>query len=269
MTTPPDPFLPARLRALAVITDGERRTGRAWFRSMTRFLDRVRPQVLRDGGIDPGGVSDSQAFWTDEVNVRILPTVRETMRGMFRRVTGADDPPGDPFVADYLNDAGNRMVRTPDEVYALIVAEVERGIQQGLDVPTVTKQIDLILTATGTERWPNRARVVARTETMGAVNAGAFRSAQLEAEQRGDVAPFKVWISTDDSRTRATHKAADQQRTLLTEPFQVGGARLLFPGDPNGPAQEVIQCRCTMLPIVLGETIDWTDRQYRSPSNER
>ena len=257
-------MLPARLRALSVIRDGERRTGAAWFRSMTRFLDRVRPAVLRDGEIDPGRVSDHQQFWTDEVNVRIVPTVAETMRGMFRRITRADDPPGDPYVADYLNSVGNRLVRIPDEVYALIVAEVERGIQDGSDVPTVTREINTILTATGSERWRNRARTVARTETMGAVNAGAFRSAQLEAEARGDVAPFKMWLSTDDRRTRTTHVEADKQRTLLSEPFNVGGANLLFPGDPSGPAQEVINCRCTLIPIVLGEEIDWTDRGFRS-----
>jgi len=94
-----------------------------------------------------------------------------------------------------------------------------------------------------------------------AVNAGIFRGAQLEAEARGDVAPFKQWLATEDNRTRPTHRAADKQRTLLSEPFTVGGARLLFPGDPRGPAGEVINCRCTMLPVVLGETIDWTSRQ--------
>lgn len=265
MTTPPgsDPMLPARLRALSVITDGERRTGRAWFTSLRRFLDRVRPDVTRGGRVDPGRVSDHQAFWTDEVNVRIVPTIAVTMRGMFRRVTGREQPPGDPWVADYLNAAGNRLVRLPDEVYALIVAEVERGIQAGDDIPTVTQRVDQILTVTGSERWHNRARTVARTETMGATNGGAYRSAVLDAEQRGDVAPFKLWLSTDDSRTRPTHVEADQQRTLLTEPFRVGTSALLYPGDPTGPAAEVINCRCTLLPIVLGETLDWTNRGYR------
>lgn len=245
MSTPPpgsDPMLPARLRALAIITEGERRTGRAWWQSMTRFLDRVRPAVMRDGGIDPGRVSDHQQFWTDEVNVRILPTVAQTLRNAFRRVAGAPDPPGDPWVAQYLNEAGNRLVRIPDEVYALIVTEVERGIQNGDDIPTVSAAVDTILTITGSERWRNRARTVARTETMGAVNGGAFRGATLDAEERGDPAPFKVWLSTDDRRTRPTHVAADGQRTLLAEPFVVGGAALLYPGDPMGPANEVINC---------------------------
>jgi hypothetical protein len=144
---------------------------------------------------------------------------------------------------------------------------VEAGIQAGDDIPTVTQRIDDVLSVSASERWRNRARVVARTETMGAVNAGALRSAQLEADARGDVAPFKMWLATDDDRTRPTHREADMQRTLLSEPFVVGGAPLMFPGDPNGPAAEVIQCRCTLLPIVLGETIDWTDRQFRGPDS--
>lgn len=265
MTTPPgsDPMLPARLRSLAVIADGERRTGRAWFASARRFFDRVRPDVTRGGRVDPGRVSDHQAFWTDEVNVSIVPTVAETLRRQFRRVTGREQPAGDPWVADYLNAAGNRLVRLPDEVYALIVAEVERGIQAGDDIPTVTQRVDEVLSVSASERWRNRARTVARTETMAAVNGGAYRSAVLEAEARGDVAPFKLWLSTDDRRTRPTHVDADQQRTLLSEPFRVGTSALLFPGDPRGAAAEVINCRCTVLPIVLGETLDWTNRGYR------
>ena len=93
------------------------------------------------------------------------------------------------------------------------------------------------------------------------MNAGIFRAAVLDAEDRGDPAPFKVWLATDDSRTRETHDLADGQRTLMSEPFRVGGAALMFPGDPRGPAQEVINCRCSLLPLILGETIDWTDRQ--------
>ena len=179
----------------------------------------------------------------------------------WRRVTSIGTPSTDPWTAAYLNQAGNRLRHVPNEVYALVVREIERGITEGLDIPTVTRNVELVLTSTGTDRWPNRARTVARTETMGAVNAGVFRAAELDAEARGDVAPAKVWIATDDSRTRPTHVDADGQRTLLRSPFRVGGASLLFPGDPVGPADEVINCRCTILPVVLGEEIDWTERQ--------
>jgi len=264
VTTPPvgeDPGLPQRLRAQDFIRQGEARVARTWFRSLTRFLDRVRPAVTHDGRVDPGRVSDHAQFWTDQVNVEVMPVIGGVIGDAWRRVTRSREPAGDPWVADYLNQAGNRLVRLPDEVYALIVVEIERGIQEGRSLDRVTEDVQTILTASGSERWPNRARTVARTETIGAVNAGVFRAAELEAQQRGDPAPFKVWISTDDKRTRPTHDAADKQRTLMRSPFRVGTADLMFPGDPRGPAAEVINCRCTLLPLVLGEEIDWTERQ--------
>lgn len=264
MTTPlgDDPHLPQRLRAQAFIREGEQRIARTWFRSVTRFLDRVRPAVVPEGGpIDPARVSDHVQFWTDQVDVEVVPEVRNVLTEAWRRVTRAGDPPSDPYVSQYLNAAGNRMSNTPDEVYAMIVAEVERGIQEGRSLERVRDDIQVILTAGPTSVWRGRAMTVARTETIGAVNAGVYRAAVLDAEQRGDPAPFKQWISTADKRTRPTHVAADKQRTLMSEPFTVGGARLLFPGDPRGPAAEVINCRCSILPVILGEEIDWTSRQ--------
>ena len=261
MTVPPDEHLPARLRAQAFIRDGEQRVGRAWFRSLTRFLDRVRPAVTRDGGIDPARVSDHEGYWTEQVDVEVMPVVSGILSSAWRRVTSAGSPDADAWVSGYLNEVGNRLRNIPDEVYGLIVAEVERGIREQEGIPEITAAVQRVLTASGSDRWPNRARTVARTETIGAVNAGVFRAAELDAEQRGDPAPFKQWLSTEDKRTRPTHVDADRQRTLLREPFVVGGAQMLFPGDPRGPAQEVINCRCSLLPVVLGETIDWTDRQ--------
>lgn len=263
MTTPTgeDPHLPQRLRAQAFIREGEQRIARTWFRSATRFLDRVRPAVTQNDGVDPARVSDHAGFWTSEVDAEILPEVEGILATAWRRVTAAGDPPTDPWTSEYLNAAGNRLKNMPDELYGLIVAEVERGIRDGLALERVRDEIQVILTASGTDRWPNRAMTVARTETIGAVNAGVFRGAVLEAERRGDPAPFKQWIATDDKRTRPTHEAADQQRTLLLESFVVGGARLQFPGDPRGPANEVINCRCSLLPFVLGDVIDWTNRQ--------
>lgn len=236
---------------------------RAWFGALSRWLDQVRPQVVGNGAVQAQNVGQNTAFWGQLMRDEVVPVSASLFARVRDRIIGrrGPDPVTDPDAAAFLNEVGNRLVRLPDEVYALIVREVETGIAQGDGVPDIAARVQTVLTATGSEYWPNRAVTVARTETMAAVNAGAYAGALRDAEERGDPAPFKVWLATDDTRTRPTHDKADGQRTLLSEPFRVGGAQLLYPGDPRGPAQEVINCRCTFLPITLGEQLDWTDRQ--------
>jgi len=236
---------------------------RAWFGSLGRWLDRVRPQVVAGDQVQPQQVGQNVAFWGQLMRDEVVPVSASLFGRVRDRVTGVrgPDPVTDPDAATYLNEVGNRLVRLPDEVYSLIVREIETGVAQGDSIPDIAARVQTVLTATGSEYWPNRARTVARTETMAAVNAGAYAGALRDAAERGDPAPFKVWLATDDTRTRPTHDKADGQRTLLSEPFRVGGAQLQYPGDPRGPAQEVINCRCTFLPVTLGETLDWTDRQ--------
>jgi hypothetical protein len=101
-------------------------------------------------------------------------------------------------------------------------------------------------------QWRYICRRVARTEVMGAYNGGAFAGAQAWQEASG-TAQVKIWLATDDARTRHTHHVADGQEQPLAEPFSVGGVALAFPGDPSGPGEEVIQCRCTLLFEDAGE----------------
>jgi Phage Mu protein F like protein len=94
---------------------------------------------------------------------------------------------------------------------------------------------------------------IARTEVHTAANIAsdtAARSTGLDM--------VKEWASTEDSRTRQSHRDADGQRREMDEPFSVGGSSLAFPGDPNGPAREVINCRCVVLyhPRINGQVFD-------------
>lgn len=90
--------------------------------------------------------------------------------------------------------------------------------------------------------WQWKARRIARTESHGAVSAGQLAAAKIRQELTG-IRMWKRWLSTSDSRTRASHRVADGQTCPLDEPFRVGGFLLQHPADSISVApHEVINC---------------------------
>lgn len=65
----------------------------------------------------------------------------------------------------------------------------------------------------------------------------------LTVDGQGNVL-FKVWVSSKDGKVRESHDKADGQVRLVNEKFDVGGAQLRRPQDPNGPPEETFNCRC-------------------------
>lgn len=87
---------------------------------------------------------------------------------------------------------------------------------------------------------------LATTETLRAVNMG--RNALMQQLiNTGTVQAENVqrtWVATGDSRTRDSHANQSGETRGFNEPFSNG---LMFPGDPNGPASEVVNCRCWLI----------------------
>ncbi|UYL87690.1 hypothetical protein SEA_SHIVANISHOLA_15 [Gordonia phage Shivanishola] len=109
--------------------------------------------------------------------------------------------------------------------------------------------------------WQWKARRIARTESHGAVSAGQLAAARVVEQQTG-LRMWKRWLSTEDQRTRASHRVADGQTCPLDEPFRVGGFLLEHPADSISVApHEVINCRCTMLIYDDDELQDEFDDQ--------
>lgn len=92
-----------------------------------------------------------------------------------------------------------------------------------------------------------RAETIARTETITALNAATYEAA-LQAVDSGAVLESqvrRVWRSAMDGRVRETHRDLNGETVGLRESFtSPSGASLRYPGDPNAPASEIINCRC-------------------------
>ncbi len=130
-----------------------------------------------------------------------------------------------------------RIVQVAETTRSQIIAGVARGFADGLGQQGVAKAItDLIPTLSRA-----RANLIARTETHGAANAGA-----LGAARETGLRMMREWISSDDDSTRPDHAAANGQVVGMDEPFIVGGVALMYPGDPDGPADQTINCRCAV-----------------------
>jgi len=54
----------------------------------------------------------------------------------------------------------------------------------------------------------------------------------------------KVWNCLEDERVRFSHKEVDGDTRRVGVPFIVGKSAMMYPGDPEGPAEEVANCRC-------------------------
>lgn len=133
-----------------------------------------------------------------------------------------------------------------------ITASVTSSILQGKSIKHMADDLQSRITSM------NRTSAIrtARTAATGAQNAGRMDS--YAAAQEMGIVLQKQWLATLDSRTRHSHAMLDGETVDNQESFS-NGCR--FPGDPQGPPQEVYNCRCTLVAKVKG--VDTSDALRR------
>lgn len=265
-----DPWLPARLAAIydAVVT--EARLFRAFLSFLREWMALARERMAQ-ARYDPTVIGAIRPAWAEAMNAfsndHLFPTMEQsyadTVNAGLRPPTPVTRYPVDMAAAARARvyQRRNQLVRFPDELYALIQREVDRALSEGIAGPRLAEAIDRILDMAATPRWENRAATVARTESIGALNGGRADGQTQIANQLGGTWE-KMWVATFDTRTRDTHRIAEGQRVSVNGGlFAVGEARLAYPGDPGGPPEEVIQCRCTTVLVRPGQNIDFSRRR--------
>ena len=130
---------------------------------------------------------------------------------------------------DNLKDKSN--------VYMQLKRELGAGLLQGESIFYLSKRIEKVLNVSH-----NSSVTMAITETTRIQNSARMDSFEF-AETKG-IKVKKEWISTIDKRTRKSHRRLMGEVRELDQKFSNG---LMYPGDPNGKAEEVIKCRCTMV----------------------
>lgn len=177
-----------------------------------------------------------------------------------------------PFVRNWIAQRANRLQKVPDEVFGLVSHVIDSATTNGASIPDVQGQIEELLSATGSPNWKNRARTVARTEVVGAYNGGLHDAFSMIVAADPDTPWVKRWLATEDQRTRPDHREADGQTVSFGQPFILGadaegfgGVEMMHPHDPDGPANQVINCRCVELLEIENEPTKMSNRQYKNP----
>ena len=119
-----------------------------------------------------------------------------------------------------------------------------------------------------------RARLIARTETTGALNAGHFAAQSRDTATR---IRTKQWVSIIDDVTRPEHAELDGTEVDKDEDFDVGGEKAPFPGFYGLSPGMRCNCRCTLvagdvdddLDDGLGDLSDPEDDQEDEPDQDR
>ena len=125
-----------------------------------------------------------------------------------------------------------------------ITAQTSRGISTGMSFEQMAQQLRFKMIGTYDNPGGSLAYAlrIARTEGHRIQVQSAMDACHKAKEKGADV--VKQWDSTLDAKTRTSHQHVDGEIRELDKPFSNG---LMFPGDPDGGAAEVINCRCALL----------------------
>lgn len=144
--------------------------------------------------------------------------------------------------AEAAYDATNRKLRD-----ARFDANVARARRTGK--PISAAKIDQMVERYADRYLKHRAKVIARTEALRAVHQGneeSYRQAIAEGVIREDQLT-RTWRTSVDGRERDTHRALNGTDRAWGEAWETPNGQIKYPGDPDAPPEETIQCRCAIL----------------------
>ena len=208
-----------------------------------------REQKTRGKRPDSERAADVTSLLFDDVRAtrelldRITPRIRVGM------VTGGES---------VLVDAGLNVKFNPDDL-RLASKLLEQQVKVRNIIPTVREHLRETLSE-GLAKGESATELAARvSEAMDATRSRAMTIARTEmgtAYSNGRMIGMKQagverhqWLSAKDDAVRPSHDI-DEEEVNVGDPFSND---LIQPLDPAGPPEEVINCRCTTLPVVSKE----------------
>lgn len=182
----------------------------------------------------------------------LTPAMQETIRRLAAELGGGK--PTEDLIQKILRE---RVFKFRDQVAIHSAEEIRRvllaGVAEGQSIQELGKHITRLC-----NNWAvYRSARIARTEVNGATN-----SASILAYVESGKVEMKAWITSIDERTRTfaagaefDHEVMNGTTIAVGELFEVEGASggtdlLEAPGDYAGDPADIINCRCSTIPVI-------------------
>jgi len=147
----------------------------------------------------------------------------------------------DDAVKPFIDRIGEKIVA----INAVTMGRIQKAIEKGrANRGTIADVQNAILDEVNAEfksMSASRALTIARTEVGSLSSFGQLESFRQSGFKK------KQWNSINSPITRDSHAALDGETVEINSKFSNG---LMQPLDPNGEAAEIINCRCSLIPIV-------------------
>ncbi len=229
----------------------ERTFYRALRKQLKQYLDEVDKRGIIDFDIEGVVTTDPMAEAYTKVYKRVMKVFGQEsyaqVKQSIQKETGVDWDilieqwiAGSPELGVNAADTTSKIVLVTETTKKLIRKNVASALQEGTSIPDFARQLrkDYGFSL-------RRGTLIGRTEIVSASNAGSVLGAQASG-----VPTRKIWLSTQDDRTRDLHIMVSGQKVPnLETPFNVGGDEMQYPGDSSlgADASNTINCRCTVI----------------------
>jgi hypothetical protein len=145
------------------------------------------------------------------------------------------------LVNDFIERRENKISGCPENIWE----QVDRSIREGIDGGETMQELRDRVSEEFDGIEEGRAMLVAQTESQ-----CLYGTAQADAIERAGFAT-KRWVSMDDDLVRPSHAECEADGEIpIDEAFSNG---LMYPGDSEGDAGEVCNCRCYLAAGIQDE----------------
>lgn len=138
--------------------------------------------------------------------------------------------------------AAEQVVKVQSTTKKVLKKIIDKGVREGKTYEEIAEGIGKVKQISNIRR----ARTIVRTEVHTSFNKSTLETVSAADMEVGE----KEWMSAMDERTRIepfNHLLADGEKVGLNDFFVRTEQRLQYPGDPNGSAANIINCRCINL----------------------